>query len=46
VLLVDAGGRRLRMRLALNVAPADAALALRGAATAAAIPWLAQVELL
>ncbi|KAK9836005.1 hypothetical protein WJX81_005277 [Elliptochloris bilobata] len=46
LLLADAGGRRLRMRVALNVAPADVAHALRGAAAVAAVPWLAQLELL
>ena len=46
LLLADAGARRLRMRVALNVAPADAAHALRGAAALAAVPWLAQLDLL
>lgn len=45
LLLTDAGARRMRMRVALNVAPADAAHAMKGEAAIAAIPWLAQLEL-
>lgn len=45
LLLSDAAARRLRGRVALNVAPADAAHALKGAAALAAIPWLATIEL-
>ena len=45
LLLADAGARRMCMRIALNVAPADAAHVVKGEAAIAAIPWLAQLEL-
>ena len=45
LLLADAGARRMRMRVALNIAPADAAHVMKGEAAIAAIPWLAQLEL-
>ncbi len=46
LLLADAGAWRMRMRIALNIAPADAAHVMKGKAAIATIPWLAQMELI